>query len=126
MRLYRRGFETAELKPGQRVSDTWTTATDLAAKEKAVDDLLGVSPLQSTSPLKPITGTGFRSPPALELGTKSSGHREALLFAAGEYEWVAHQAAELDAEEQAIRSRVLAKARRLHDLANGNCDPPKK
>ena len=125
VRLYRRGFETAELRPGQDGPDDWTKATDLVAQEKAVDDLLGVSPLDSTSPLKPVRGTGSHSPPALELGTKSAGHRQALLIAAGEYEWLAHQLTEPDAEEQASRTRLLDKARRLQDLAKGKCDASK-
>ena len=125
VRLYRRGFETAELRPAQKVSDDWNKATELAAQEKAVDDLLGVSPLESTSPLKPLKGIGVRSPPALELGTKSAGHREALLFAAGEYEWLARQASERDAEELAVRRRLLDKARRLQELAKGKCEAVK-
>jgi hypothetical protein len=120
VRLYRRGFETTELRPGQEEHDiVWKQTADLAAEEKAVDDLLGVSPLESTSPLKPVRAYGVHSPPALELGTKSSGHRIALLFAASEYEWLAHQASEFDAEELAIRTRVLDKASRLQDLAKG-------
>jgi hypothetical protein len=125
VRLYRRGFETAELRPGQDLPDDWNTAADLAAQEKAVDDLLGVSPLESTSPLKAIKGTGVHSPPALEFGTKSAGHKKALLFAAGEYEWLAQQLTEPNAEEQVRRTRLLDKARRLEDLAKGKCDTPK-
>ena len=125
VRLYRRGFETAELKPGQENPDDWIRATSLTAQEKAVDDLLGVSPLESTSPLKAIKGTGVHSPPALELGTKSASHKKALLFAAGEYEWLAQQLTEPDAEERIIRTRLLDKARRLQDLAKGKCDAPK-
>jgi hypothetical protein len=125
VRLYRRGFETTELRPGAGVPDDWNEAADLAAQEKAVDDLLGVSPLKSTSPLKLVKGTGAHSPPALELGTKSPGHQQALLFAAGEYEWLAHQTSEHDVEEQAIRARLLNKARRLHELAKGKYDTPK-
>jgi hypothetical protein len=122
VRLYRRGYETAELRPGQDGPDDWTEAPDLAAQEKAVDDLLGVSPLKSTSPLKPVKGIGEHSPPALELGTVSSGHHKALLFAAGEYEWLASQLTDPDAHEQPIRTRLLAKARRLKDLAKGKCE----
>ena len=123
MRLYRRGFETTELRAGQNVAELdWTEATDLAAQEKAVDDLLGVSPLKSTSPLKPVRGTGVHSPPALELGTKSSGHMKALLFAASEYEWLALQVSGPYSEEEEMHNRLLAKARRLHDLASGKVE----
>jgi hypothetical protein len=125
VRLYRRGFDTAELRPGKDGPDDWTKVTDLAAQEKAVDDLLGVSPLETTSPLKPVRGTGSHSPPALELGTKSAGQRQALLFAANEYEWLAHELTNPDPEEQVIRTRLLEKARRLQDLAKGKCDAPK-
>jgi hypothetical protein len=119
VRLYRRGYETVELRPDQKVPDDWKEATDLEAQEKAIDALLGVSPLASTSPLKPLAGTGKRSAPALELGTISSGHHKALLFAAGEYEWLAQLITEPDAEEQAIRVRLVNKAKRLHELADG-------
>jgi hypothetical protein len=119
VRFYRRGYETVELRPGQGVPADWNKVTGLLAYEKAVDDLLGVSPLKCTSPLKPVVGTGTHSPPALELGTVSTGHREALLFAAAEYEWLAHQVPDPDAEEQAICNRLLEKGRRLRDLAQG-------
>lgn len=120
VRLYRRGYATTELRPGQDAACiSWNKVYDSAAYEKAVDDLLGVSPLDSTSPLMPLRGTGRRSPPALELGTRSSSHREALLFAAAEYEWLSHQASSLDAEDQALRNRLAEKVGRLKDLAQG-------
>jgi hypothetical protein len=125
VRLYRRGFETVEMRPGQDGPSDWTQASNLDSREKAVDDLLGVSPLKSTSPLKAVTGTGAHSPPALELGTKSAGQRTALLFAAGEYEWLAQQLSGPNEEEQAMRSRLLAKAKRLKALAQGKWDAGK-
>jgi hypothetical protein len=125
VRLYRRGFETAEVRPGQKMSDDWIKAVDLAAKEKAIDDLLGVSPLECTSPLQTVKGTGSHSPPALELGTKSTGHQKALLFAAGEFEWLASQLSDVDWAEEVIRHRLLDKARRLRNLARGKFDKSK-
>jgi hypothetical protein len=126
VRLYRRGYKTVEMRPGQSMPELeWTEVADLPDQEKAIDDLLGVSPLQSTSPVKPIKTSGFRSPPALELGTRSSGQREALLFAAGEYERLA---ASTDPEERSIRARLLDKARCLKELAAGKPreEPQKK
>jgi hypothetical protein len=122
VRLYRRGYETIELRPGQNEADlVWHPATEVAALETAVDNLLGVSPLLATSPLDPVKTTGHRSPPALELGTVSSGHREALLFAAGEYEWLAEQLGPAG-EHQAIHRRLVEKASRLKDLAAGKVE----
>jgi hypothetical protein len=125
VRLYRRGYQTVELRPSEELLDDWTRAADLEAEEKAVDDLLGVSPLESTSPSKPVKGIGAHSPPALEFGTTSAGHRKTLLFAASEYEWLAHQLSDADAEDQAMRNRLLEKERRLKDLARGKFDGAK-
>jgi hypothetical protein len=109
VRLYRPGYETIELKPGESPRDLrWTEATDLAAREKAVDDLLGVSPLEQG---KTLSAEQQRR---LQPGTKSAAHRESLLFAAREYERLARGAADAEPE---LRGRLVDKAERLKALA---------
>jgi hypothetical protein len=113
LRLYRAGFETIELKPGQPTSELqWQPATTLAAQEKAVDDLLGVSPLERVDPK---ASTQQRR---LESGTKSAAHRDALLFAAGEYERISRTVSP-DLQEPEARARLIDKANRLRAMAKG-------
>jgi hypothetical protein len=107
VRLYRSGYETIELKPGQLPQDLrWVEAEDEAAREKAIDDLLGASPLE----LKAVSAVQQRR---LEPGTKSAAQREVLLFAARAYERLAAD----EAGETEARDRLLEKARRLKLLA---------
>jgi hypothetical protein len=111
VRLYRRGYETIELKPGQPASALqWQEATSLAAQEKAVDDLLGVSPLER------IDAKSSQQQRRLESGTKSAAHREALLFAAREYERLAGRT---DLDDPIVGARLIDKANRLKALAKG-------
>ena len=114
IRLYRPGFETIELKPGDAAHALqWVEATDLAAQEKAVDDLLGVSPLAMGA-----APSEFQQR-RVEPGTKSPAHREALQFAAREYERLARSAAPEDVQAEEIAPRLFAKARSLKRLAEG-------
>ncbi len=107
LRLYRAGYETIELKPGQPASELqWQPALTLAAQEKAVDALLGVSPLERVDPK---VSTQQRR---LEPATKSAAHREALLFAAHEYERIARDVSP-EAQEPEARARLVDKANRL-------------
>jgi hypothetical protein len=114
LRLYRAGFETIELKPGQPTSELqWQPATTLAAQEKAVDDLLGVSPLERVDPK---VSTLQRR---LEPGMKSAAHHDALLFAAREYERIA-RAVSPELQEPVARARLIDKANRLKLMAKGH------
>jgi hypothetical protein len=113
LRLYRPGFETIELKPGQPSSELqWQPATTLAAQEKAVDDLLGVSPLER---INPKLATQQRR---LESGAKSAAHYSALLFAAREYERIARSVSP-ELPEPEARARLTDKANRLKAIAKG-------
>src|SRR5207245_10631050 len=81
VRLYRPGFETIELKAGQDPREMqWHDAPDLAAQEKAIDDLLGANPLETGKSLSKEVQRW------LEPGSKSTAHRDALLYASREYE----------------------------------------
>ncbi len=114
IRLYRPGFETIELKPSDAARTLkWEEAAGLAAQEKAVDDLLGLSPLDMGGPPSEVQQR------RLEPGTKSVAHREALRFAAKEYERLARTESPDDADAQEIAPRLFAKARRVQALADG-------
>jgi hypothetical protein len=114
VRLYRRGYETIELRPGQAPRELrWVEAVDVAAQEKAVDDLLGISPLESE---RPLSETQQRR---LEPGTTSPAHRDALTFAAREYERLAHAVAREGDDVHEAQPRLFRKARRVTQLAEG-------
>jgi hypothetical protein len=111
LRFYRPGFETIVVKPGQAPGELeWKQATDLIAEVKAIDDLVGIAPLKSTSKAT------MRH--VLHPGRKSSAQREALLFAAGEYERLTKQVATRDALDEELRTRLREKAERLRTLAD--------
>jgi hypothetical protein len=113
VRLYRPGYETIELKPGQpAIALQWHEAADRAAQEKAVDDLLGVSPLERIDP------KSSQQQRLLESGTKSAAHRESLLFAAREYERLARAMAP-DLDDPVLHARLIDKSNRLKALAKG-------
>jgi hypothetical protein len=108
IRLYRPGFATIELRAGMPARElAWEEATDLETQEKAVDDLLGVSPLAI------VEAHTIALQRRLVPADKSGTHRHALLFAAGEYERLAR-----DAEDSASEERLLDKARRLRRMAD--------
>ncbi|MCH8043983.1 MAG: hypothetical protein IID44_09730 [Planctomycetes bacterium] len=93
VRLYRPGFELAELKSWERVNRiAWQPAADLDAREKVLDTLL---PLDQ-----------------LEAGSEAATHRDALLFGAGEYDRLAAVA---PSPEQ--RGRLREKAGHLRKRA---------
>jgi hypothetical protein len=114
VRLYRPGYETVELKPGQAPDEVvWNEAADLAAQEQAIDDLLGVSLLATKE------SRSANQQRRLEPGTKSAAHRQALLFGVREYERLAQAVPDDDGDGREIQARLLAKARRLRTLADG-------
>jgi hypothetical protein len=114
IRMYRPGFETIELKAGQTLHALeWIEAPDLAAQEKAVDDLLGVAILDRAST------KSAKQDIRLEPGTKSSAHRDALLFAAREYERLAKTLSADDVGAPDVNARLREKAQRVRALANG-------
>ena len=114
VRLYRAGYETIELKPGQDPRQMqWREAVGLAAQEKAVDALLGVSPLEMNKAL------GETLQRRLEPGTRSTAHRDALLFAAREYERLARTISADELRGDETRAALIDKSRRVKLLADG-------
>jgi len=114
VRLYRPGFETIELKAGHDPREMqWHEALDLAAQEKAIDNLLGANPLETG---KSLSNELQRR---LEPGSKSTAHRDALLFASREYERIARAVSPDELDGSAFRARLMEKSRRLKSLADG-------
>jgi hypothetical protein len=112
LRFYRRGYDTIACKPGEGMHELdWKPAADLEAQIKAVDDLMrGPAPAKSQN----ITAKHV-----LEPGTKSAGHREALLFGATEYERLARDLSASDPDERNTRRDLINEAKRLRNLAEG-------
>ncbi len=120
VRLYRPGYHTLEL--GSWRSDErlhWTTAPTPQEQEQAIDDLVSTwrtAPMHLQSQYAvnnaqtPHDALLFRS---LAPGSISDDHRDALSFAAGEYERLAN--AVPDVEQ---RSRMMEKAKELRLLVS--------
>ncbi|HEY7331132.1 MAG TPA: hypothetical protein VH592_26085 [Gemmataceae bacterium] len=118
VRLYRPGYHTIELvswRNGEK--PLWTPAQTPKEQEQAIDDLVST---WWTSPMRlqvqyAMQGAGPPREPLvfrfLAPGSTSDDHREALCFAAGEYERLAQQATEAD-----MRSRLEEKAKSLRQL----------
>jgi hypothetical protein len=112
VRLYRPGYETVEVNswdaPGKVI---WKPALTTAAQEMALDDLfdLGVEAKKAA----------FLLHRQLEAGAKSAAHREALRFGAAEYAHLAGTVVGQDPTQRALRDRLVEKARRLEQLAEG-------
>lgn len=114
VRLYRPGFETIELKAGHDPREMqWHEALHLAAQERAIDNLLGANPLETS---KSLSNELQRR---LEPGSKSTAHRDALLFASREYERIARAVSPDELDGSAFRARLMEKSRRLKSLADG-------
>jgi hypothetical protein len=128
VRLYRPGWQTVEIKAWDQVGPiAWKEAADLPARERAVDDLLSTwgTDVQAQPPWRT---EGHKVPPPpprprdaqvfrnLAPGSTSAWHRQALLFAASEYERLGGAAAP-DKAGQELRQRVSEKAKRLRELA---------
>jgi hypothetical protein len=126
VRVYRPGFRTVELAPGQSDGTVaWEVAPDLVAQEQAIDALVSTRDTDSQAidghPVSFLIGDERRAAMAfldpaffrsLAPGSTAPGHREALLFAAGEYEHLSRAA------EGEQRTRLRNKARSLRDRAN--------
>jgi hypothetical protein len=70
------------------------------------------------SPLERIDPKVSTQQRRLEPGTKSVGHRDALLFAAREYERISRTVSP-DQQEPETRARLIDKANRLRAMAKG-------
>lgn len=119
VRLYRPGWQTVEIGswglPGEV---DWKEARDLAGRESAVDDLVSTWAHDAEGHMgalheeSPTDSKLFRR---LAPGSTAPGHRQALLFAASEYDRLAVQVSA--AGDETMRTRLAEKARALHDLA---------
>jgi hypothetical protein len=129
VRLYRPGFQTMEVKAWDKSPPLqWSEARDLLAQEKAIDDLLmdpatpkweyiaskGMEPAQP-----PVGQSRFtwweqkdqKSPPlGLQPGAVSPSQRQALVFAANEYQRLAASPNGMSPTNQAVRERLQKKA----------------
>ena len=119
IRLYRPGFQTQEVQAWEKARQLlWSPASDLLAQEKAIDDLLAVP----ASPDGPVRGSWWefkdQKTLGLEPGTVSRIHREALLFASGEYQRLAGSPNAGSPANQAMRERLTAKALWLRRYAD--------
>src|ERR1051325_928006 len=84
LRLYRRGYETISIKPGDEEKDfEWKPVPDLAGQEKAVDDLIDTR-------ARVCSLLGFNANTTAAPGVSSAAHREALRFCADEYDRIAY------------------------------------
>lgn len=109
LRLYRAGYETVEIKSWQFGHPIeWKAIADPEAREKAIDALI--------APTGPSVYASLAHAPFshLEPGSVSREHRQALLFAANEYDCLS-RAITL---EPSRREPLEAKARKLRELAD--------
>jgi hypothetical protein len=112
VRLYRRGYRLIDIHAWQGESIQWTEADGSRARERAIDGLLtpteaGLHAARKNDPLG-----------HLEPGSVSPQHRQALLFAAGEYEYLASRMDALGEDPGGACDRCLAKAKAVRELAD--------
>jgi hypothetical protein len=108
LRLYRPGFETVVLngdEPAQPV--VWKPAADLAAQEKAIDEIFGTVPIAPKSSHEP---TRVRE---LYPGSKSQAHHDALMFGVAEYQRLAALVNPKWPEQKGNQDRLRGKATQL-------------
>jgi hypothetical protein len=141
VRVYRPGYRTMEVKDWEKNAELhWVQAKDLVDQERAVDDLLSdrvsrdeirlingqfhPGPVAGPAP-KSMDSTWWeqkdhKSPPlGLQSGKDAPlAHRQALLFAAGEYERLASSPAASQPSAQTARDRLRAKAAWLRQYAH--------
>lgn len=131
LRVYRPGWRTVQIPSWQlRGRVKWEKAPDLAAQEKAVDDLVSTweTDFQGYSFRKeklkglprPADANLFR---CLAPGSASRSHQATLLFAASEYDRLALLIPppvedEEDEAAEAVRARLTAKAEALRRRAS--------
>ena len=132
IRLYRPGSQTMEVKEWDKSRPLqWLPAPDLAAQEKAIDDLLA----DPATPQRPMDGSvknigtlvtvnwweqkDNKTPPlGLQPGNVSFSQRNALKFAAGEYQRLASSPPALVANMASTRERLQQKAIWLQRFAD--------
>jgi hypothetical protein len=118
MRAYRPGYRTIEVQAWDKSRELmWLPAADLAAQEKAVDDLLampgGAEQAWWMATAGKLHGSGAnlqKGDLGLQPGSVSSIHRQALQFAASEYGRLANSPAANAPTMQPVRERLQQKA----------------
>jgi hypothetical protein len=125
VRLYRRNYLTQEVKSWEKAHElVWLPAKDLAAKEKAIDDLLAPPSAPGQVARGPWWDLRAEKSPGLGLQpglVNPHMHRKALLFAAGEYTSMVESRFAPDATNpnmQKLRDRMRDKAQWLRGFAD--------
>ena len=118
LRLYRPGYETIEIQPWDWPHElVWREAKDLAARERALDQLLatelpdGYVRPKASSLLNRSLVFGSFAP-----GSRSPEHRDFLLFAADAYDQLGAQAS----SDRVTKTRLKAKADGLRRRADAS------
>jgi hypothetical protein len=102
VRLYRSGFDLVEVGSWEgRRRVEWKPAVDVAAQEKAVDQLFGG---RQDGPRRPAARFGCWQ----AKGSTSAAHRDAILFGASEYERLANLPASTAGEREVLRDKAKA------------------
>jgi hypothetical protein len=120
LRLYRLGYQMQEVHSWERSRPVyWVAANDLAAREKAVDDLLATP----TTPGQDVKGTWWdqrneKTPPLQPGLIEQRLHRDALIFAARQYEILVDSPEASAPTVQPIRDRMRSKAQYLRTYAD--------
>jgi hypothetical protein len=107
VRLYRRGYDTVVVGAGDDAKFAWKEAPDLASRERAIEALL--APPIGYNMQARVAGHAVLHTGTLAPGSRSRAHREALLFAASEYEHLAEvdpAGERLRHEAQELRARA--------------------
>jgi hypothetical protein len=129
VRLYRPGYKTVEIQSWQlAVNPDWKEAKALVSRERAIDDLVTTFERDARAHAKAFinratndSGQRLETPrdsavfARLAPGSTSASHRAALIFAASEYELLAHAAT--DGADRDVTARVTQKALDLRKLA---------
>ncbi len=113
VRLYRPGHRTMEVRAWDKSRELqWLAAPSLGDQERAIDDLLAPADVDpkitwwELKDQKDTKGPGL----GLQPGTSSASHRQALIFAAGEYQRLASSAIGMTPAAAPIRERMQQKA----------------
>ncbi len=112
VKLYRPGYQTVEIRLWNS-KVIWKEAVDLAAREKAIDDLLMSTWEQGERDDDHLNDINERIGyfPSLAPGSRSDEHRKVLLFAVTEYEKLS-----LMATYSQFQARLKTKTNRLGEL----------
>jgi hypothetical protein len=118
VRCYRPGYRTVELRSWESPPEVvWKPASDLAGQEQAVDDLVATPGLGLCADIVTRQWREHWLVNQLSLGSASPDHKDALRFAAGEYDRLALLVPPADPNAEEVRTRLAHKAQHLRGLA---------